>query len=171
MNYCELFYTEIAGVNYTLVWTDLYIEDAASKKRLNEDLASVVVEAGVVFAQNFRSSLCQRDRYICIVRARQIVLEWATKGGCWLSRIERSRPPSREDTKKRTRKLLSLPFTLLFLSLSLSLSFSLSLPISALFLLIIIRRRRPREVRSLVRPFLKGEKKSRLDRGSYAHFR
>ncbi|EGI63132.1 hypothetical protein G5I_08580 [Acromyrmex echinatior] len=35
---------------------DLFISRTreASKKRLNEDLAAVVVEAGVVFAQNFR---------------------------------------------------------------------------------------------------------------------
>lgn len=116
---------------------DIYISRTrgASKKRLNEDLAAVVVEAGVVFAQNFRSSLCQRDRYIRILRARQIVLEWATKGDCWLSRIERLRPPSREDTKKRTRKLLSLSlFSSPSLSLSLFLCLSLLFPIPFLFL-------------------------------------
>lgn len=125
----------------------------ASEERLNEDLAAVVVEAGVVFAQNFRSSLCRRDRYIRILRARQIVLEWATKGGCWLSRIERSRPPSREDTKKRTHKLFSLPFSRPLSSISLSpppffSQFLLSSPLGHL-------RRRPISfARSFASPFL-----------------
>lgn len=92
-------------LNYLLVPVELYIEDGASGGAMERSAAVVVEAAGVVFAQNFRSSLCRRDRYIRILRARQIVLEWATKGG-WLSRIERycGRCLERKIPKKKRKK-------------------------------------------------------------------